>query len=71
MIIFNVMLDQIQSFDNMAPYMADACRYMGDFAYDVWGYSMIEKWTGYQGAGRMKKIKTKGDGINATWLRGK
>ncbi|KAI7849247.1 transcription factor/nuclear export subunit protein 2-domain-containing protein [Circinella umbellata] len=69
MIIFNVMLDQIQSFDNMAPYMADACRYMGDFAYDVLGYLMTEKWTGYQGAGRMKKIKMKGDGINATWLR--
>ncbi|KAI9270691.1 transcription factor/nuclear export subunit protein 2-domain-containing protein [Phascolomyces articulosus] len=69
MIIFNVMLDQIQSFDNMAPFMADACRYMGDFAYDVLGYLMTEKWTGFQGIGRMKKIKMKEDGINATWLR--
>ncbi|CAO3576341.1 unnamed protein product [Absidia cylindrospora] len=68
-IVFSVMLDQIQSFDNLAPYMADACRYMSNFSYDVLGYFMTEKWTGSQGAGRMKKIKLKEDGITSSWLR--
>ncbi|KAI8082834.1 transcription factor/nuclear export subunit protein 2-domain-containing protein [Halteromyces radiatus] len=68
-IVFSVMLDQIQSFDNLAPYMADACRYMSNFSYDILGYYMTEKWTGSQGAGRMKKIKMKEDGITSSWLR--
>lgn len=68
-IVFSVMLDQIQSFDNLAPYMADACRYMSNFSYDVLGYLMTEKWTGSQGAGRMKKVKLKEDGITSSWLR--
>lgn len=68
-IVFSVMLDQIQSFDNLAPYMADACRYMSNFCYDILGYFMAEKWTGSQGAGRMKKAKAKEDGITASWLR--
>ncbi|CAO3619191.1 unnamed protein product [Cunninghamella echinulata] len=63
------MLDQIQSFDNLAPYMADACRYMSNFSYDILGYFMTEKWTGSQGAGRMKKMKMKEDGIASSWLR--
>ncbi|KAI8335335.1 transcription factor/nuclear export subunit protein 2-domain-containing protein [Chlamydoabsidia padenii] len=68
-IVFTVMLDQIQSFDNLAPYMADACRYMSNFSYDILGYLMTEKWTGSQGAGRMKKAKLKEDGITSSWLR--
>ncbi|KAI8376199.1 transcription factor/nuclear export subunit protein 2-domain-containing protein [Radiomyces spectabilis] len=68
-IVFNIMLDQLQAFDNLAPYMADACRYIGSFAYDVLGYLMTEKWTGSQGAGRMKRIKVKEDGIPSSWLR--
>lgn len=70
-IVFTVMLDQIQAFDNLAPFMADGCRYMSSFAYDVLGYLMTEKWTGSQGPGRMKKPKTKEDGMTASWLRGK
>lgn len=69
-IVFSVMLDQTQSFDNMAPFMADACRYMGDFTYDVLGYLMTEKWTGFNGPGRLKKAKVKEDGMTSTWLRG-
>ncbi|KAI8336094.1 transcription factor/nuclear export subunit protein 2-domain-containing protein [Chlamydoabsidia padenii] len=68
-IVFSVMLDQIQSFDNLAPYMADACRYMNNFCYDILGYFMAEKWTGSQGAGRMKKVKEKEDGATSIWLR--
>ncbi|CAO3576935.1 unnamed protein product [Absidia cylindrospora] len=68
-IVFSVMLDQIQCFDNLAPYMADACRYMSNFSYDILGYLMTEKWTGSQGAGRMKKTKSKEDGITSSWLR--
>jgi hypothetical protein len=68
-IVFNIILDQVQSFDNMAPLMADACRYLGDFSYDVLGFMMTEKWTGSQGPGRSKKVKEKEDGAPATWLR--
>lgn len=68
-IVFNVMLDQVQQFDNMAPMMADACRYLGDFAYDVLGYVMTEKWTGSLGPGRTLKQKEKDDGMPSTWLR--
>ncbi|CEI90631.1 hypothetical protein RMCBS344292_04949 [Rhizopus microsporus] len=68
-IVFNVVLDQVQSFDNLAPIMADACRYLGDFAYDVLGFILTDKWTGSQGAGRTKKEKEKDDGMPANWLR--
>ncbi|KAI8883724.1 hypothetical protein K501DRAFT_285239 [Backusella circina FSU 941] len=68
-IVFNIILDQVQSFDNMAPLMADACRYLGDFSYDVLGFMMTEKWTGSLGPGKGKRIKEKEDGIPATWLR--
>ncbi|KAI8990007.1 transcription factor/nuclear export subunit protein 2-domain-containing protein [Pilobolus umbonatus] len=68
-IVFNIVLDQVQSFDNMAPLMADACRYLGDFSYDVIGYLLAEKWTGFQGAGKTRKEKEKDDGMPAVWLR--
>ncbi|KAG1146027.1 hypothetical protein G6F37_003593 [Rhizopus arrhizus] len=68
-IVFNVILDQVQSFDNLAPIMADACRYLGDFSYDVLGFILTDKWTGSQGAGKMKKEKEKDDGMPANWLR--
>ncbi|KAI9312930.1 transcription factor/nuclear export subunit protein 2-domain-containing protein [Dichotomocladium elegans] len=67
-IVFNFMLDQIQTFDNMAPYMADACRYMSDFTFDILGYLMTEKWTGYQ-KGKIRKPKMKDDMIPSAWLR--
>ncbi|KAI9271323.1 transcription factor/nuclear export subunit protein 2-domain-containing protein [Sporodiniella umbellata] len=68
-IVFNVVLDQVQTFDNLAPIMADACRYLGDFSYDVLGFILTEKWTGSQGAGKTRKEKEKDDGMPATWLR--
>ncbi|KAG1469172.1 hypothetical protein G6F56_003410 [Rhizopus delemar] len=68
-IVFNVVLDQVQSFDNLAPIMADACRYLGDFSYDVLGFVLTEKWTGSQGAGKTRKDKEKDDGMPSGWLR--
>ncbi|GAN01894.1 THO complex subunit Tho2 [Mucor ambiguus] len=68
-IVFNIMLDQIQQMDNLATLIPDACRYLGDCAYDVLGYVLTEKWTGSQGAGKMVKKKEKDDGMPATWLR--
>ncbi|KAI7906687.1 transcription factor/nuclear export subunit protein 2-domain-containing protein [Cokeromyces recurvatus] len=68
-LVFNIMLDQLQQFDNMAPMLADACRYLGDFSYDVLGYVLTDKWTGSQGPGRIPKTKEKEDGMPATWLR--
>jgi hypothetical protein len=50
MIVFNVMLDQVQQLDNLAPMMADAYRYLDDFSYDVLGYVLSEKLTGSQGS---------------------
>ncbi|KAI8147416.1 transcription factor/nuclear export subunit protein 2-domain-containing protein [Fennellomyces sp. T-0311] len=69
MLVFNVMLDTIQFMDNLAPYMADACRYMGDFAYDVLSYLLTEKWTGSQGPGRMKRKKVTEIEDVAVWIR--
>ncbi|KAL9550210.1 hypothetical protein MBANPS3_004839 [Mucor bainieri] len=68
-IVFNIMLDQIQQMDNLATLIPDACRYLGDCAYDVLGYVLTEKWTGSQGPGKMVKKKEKDDGMPATWLR--
>lgn len=68
-IVFSIMLDQIQQMDNLATLIPDACRYLGDCAYDVLGYVLTEKWTGSQGAGKMLKKKEKDDGMPATWLR--
>ncbi|KAI8641908.1 transcription factor/nuclear export subunit protein 2-domain-containing protein [Parasitella parasitica] len=68
-IVFNIMLDQIQQMDNLATLIPDACRYLGDCAYDVLGYVLTEKWTGSQGPAKMLKKKEKDDGMPATWLR--
>jgi hypothetical protein len=68
-IVFNIILDQAQSFDNMARLMAEACRYLGDFSHDVFGFIMTEKWTGSQEPVRSKKMKEKEGGTPATWLR--
>lgn len=67
-IVFNVVLDQVQNFDNMAPLMADACRYLGDFSYDVLGYVLTGKWTGSINR-NMSKPKEKEDGMPSNWLR--
>ncbi|CAO3619750.1 unnamed protein product [Mucor hiemalis] len=67
-IVFNVVLDQVQNFDNMAPLMADACRYLGDFSYDVLGYVLTGKWTGSINR-TMSKPKEKEDGMPSNWLR--
>ena len=67
-IVFNVVLEQIQNFDNMAPLMADACRYLGDFCYDVLGYSLTGKWTGQQDRITFKP-KEKEDGMPSNWLK--
>ncbi|CEP13912.1 hypothetical protein [Parasitella parasitica] len=68
-IVFNIMLNQIQQMDNLATLIPDACRYLGDCAYDVLGYVLTEKWTGSQGPGKTLKQKEKDDGMPATWLR--
>ncbi|ORX61575.1 hypothetical protein DM01DRAFT_1299585 [Hesseltinella vesiculosa] len=68
-IVFSVMLDQIQMFDNLAPLLADSCRYMSNFSYDVLAYYLTEKWTGSQGPGRMKKQKMREPGMASPWLR--
>lgn len=69
LIVFNIVLEQIQNFDNMAPLMADGCRYLSSLSYDILGYLLTEKWTGSRGAGKMKRPKTKPDGLTSTWLR--
>lgn len=72
MIVFNIMLDQTQSFENMAPLLADSCRYLSTFCYDIIGFLLTEKWTGAIGMfGNKKKPKVKEDHSVATWLRGK
>ncbi|OBZ83377.1 THO complex subunit 2 [Choanephora cucurbitarum] len=68
-LVFHHMLDQVQQFENLAPLMAEACRYYGDFAYDVLGFVLTEKWTGSQGPGRTVKAKEKDDGFAHLWFR--
>ncbi|KAI8376886.1 transcription factor/nuclear export subunit protein 2-domain-containing protein [Blakeslea trispora] len=68
-LVFHHMLDQVQQFENLAPLMAEACRYYGDFAYDVLGFVLTEKWTGSQGPGRTLKDKEKDDGFAHLWFR--
>ncbi|RCH85617.1 THO complex subunit 2, partial [Rhizopus stolonifer] len=68
-LVFHHMLDQVQQFENLAPLMAEACRYYGDFAYDVLGFVLTEKWTGSQGPGRTLKSKEKDDGFAHLWFR--
>jgi len=70
-IVFEVILDSIQRMDNLALFIADACRYLQSLSYEVLTYQLIEKLTGSQGAGKMKKKKLKDDGVNnEDWLKG-
>ncbi|KAI8580003.1 hypothetical protein K450DRAFT_238875 [Umbelopsis ramanniana AG] len=69
-IVFEVILDSIQRMDNLALFIADACRYLQSLSYEVLTYQLIEKLTGSQGAGKMKKKKLKDDGVNnEDWLK--
>jgi hypothetical protein len=71
-VVFEVIIDSIQRMDNLAFFIADACRYLQSLSYEVLTYLLIEKLTGSQGAGKMKKKKLKDDGINnEDWLKGK
>jgi hypothetical protein len=57
--------------DNLAFFIADACRYLQSLSYEVLTYELIEKLTGSQGVGKMKKKKLKDDGVNnEDWLKG-
>lgn len=70
-VVFEVIIDSIQRMDNLAFFIADACRYLQSLSYEVLTYLLIEKLTGSQGAGKMKKKKLKDDGINnEDWLKG-
>lgn len=65
------MLDQVQSYDNLVQHVVDACKYLTNFGYDVLTYVMIEKLSGDQGPGRMRKNRLKEDGITVhDWLQG-
>jgi THO complex subunit 2 len=69
--VFEVILDSIQRMDNLAFFIADACRYLQSLSYEVLTYQLIEKLTGSQGAGKTKKKKLKDDGVNnEDWLKG-
>lgn len=70
-IVFEVIIDSIQRMDNLAFFIADACRYLQSLSYEVLTYQLIEKLTGFQGVGKMKKKKLKDDGVNnEDWLKG-
>lgn len=63
-IIFNVVLNQVQSYDNLIVPVVEAARYLTEFGYDVMTYSLLD-------ALSSDKEKTKEDGTStALWLQG-
>jgi THO complex subunit 2 len=63
-IIFAVVLNQVQSYDNLIIPVVDAARYLSEFGYDVMTFSLLD-------ALSSGKSKTKEDGTSvALWLQG-
>lgn len=63
-IIFQVCLNQVQSYDNLIVPVVDAARYLTELGYDVLTYSLLDALS----SGRSK---TKEDGTSvALWLQG-
>lgn len=63
-IIFGVVLNQVQSYDNLIRPVVEAARYYTEFGYDVFAYSLLD-------ALSSGKSKTKEDGTSvALWLQG-
>jgi THO complex subunit 2 len=63
-IIFAIVLNQVQSYDNLIVPVVDAARYLSEFGYDVMTFSLLD-------ALSSGKAKTKEDGTSvAMWLSG-
>lgn len=69
-LVFSIMLDQVQGYDNLVIPVVDACKYLTNFGYDVLTYVMIEKLSGDQGPSRSRKERLKEDGTTIMdWLQ--
>lgn len=63
-IIFAIVLNQVQSYDNLIVPVVEAARYLCEFGYDVMTFSLLD-------ALSSGKAKTKEDGTStAMWLQG-
>lgn len=63
-VFFTVMLNQIQSYDNLIDHAVDAAKYLTPLEYDVFTYSLIEALS------NPEKERTKSDGTNTSlWLK--
>lgn len=65
MVVFTLMLNQIESYDNLIEMMVDSFKYMGILSLDVMGYCLL---VSLGGEGEVRD-KVKEDGVNtAQWL---
>lgn len=63
-IVFAIVLNQVQSYDNLINPVIEAVRYLTAFGYDVLAFSLLD-------ALSSGKTKTKDDGTSvAMWLQG-
>ncbi len=67
-VVFNIILSQIESYDNMIPLLVDSFRYLTPLSLDVLSHSLLCS-VGGGGSGNKGRSKLKSDGINAAqWL---
>ena len=64
-VVFSVMLDQLQAYDNLVPVVVDACKYLGPLGFDILIYVLIDCFAAEGVRDRLKE-----DGTNlAGWLQ--
>lgn len=63
-IFFSVVLNQVQSYENLIPSVVECARYLTPFEYDVFSWSLVEALS------NPDKERTKSDGTNISlWLK--
>lgn len=63
-VFFDVVLHQIQSYDNLIEHVVDAVKYLTPLEYDVFSFSVLEALS------QPSRERTKSDGTNASlWLK--
>lgn len=65
LILFDIALNQIQSYDNLITPIVESARYLTPFGYDALAYSLLDALS------NPEKDRTKSDGTNVSlWLQG-
>jgi THO complex subunit 2 len=68
LVVFSIILDQIESYDNMIQVMVDAMRFVAPLSLDILCFCILSRLSG--GDGGVNRSRLKEDGVNVSqWLQ--